>query len=828
MSAMDRRVHSFLTIFPESPMQGWFRDARYALRQLRKTPTFTLTAILTLALGIGANSTIFSWMNSTLFSPVPGANPKGTLIAINRGPTDHISYLDYQDLRSHTHTLSGLIGWDMNPVNLTGAGKPQHLWAALTTENYFDVLGVKPALGRFFEAREGQTPGGAPVVVLGYRTWQMLFSGDPNIIGRTINLNQHPYTVIGVAPLFFQGASTGLRMDIWVPFMMQNQLEAHDSIHDRGDSALAMMGVLAPGMTRNDAEQELTLEMKQIAAAFPQQHYHGRNDIITYPMWRAPEGANGYFYQMFPALLAIAFIVLLLACVNVANLFLVRAVARRREMAVRLSLGANRARLVRQLLVESVLVALAGGGMAMFFTLWSARSFSRFIPPTDIPIDLNMHVDGWVLAVTFGLSALTGIAFGLLPALRSSHIVPVAVLKEEAGTASGGRHKARLTSTLVVVQIALSFLLLICGGLFMRSLRNAQNADVGFRADHVLLSSFSLFPAGYTEKTGLAFQREALRRIKQIPGVQSATLGHWSPLGLRNSEAIITPEGYAPQRNESLLMEEMLAGPKYLETMKIPLVAGRDIQLSDTPETQMVAVVNEKFAQQYWPRQNALGRRLKIYDQWLTVVGVAKNSKYNDLDEAPKPIVYWSALQRYEEDTMVLHVRVSGDPKAYAAPVAAAIHSLNADLPVIDQFPLTRNVELSSTNTRIAGTFVGMFGIVGLLLAAIGIYGVIAYTTRQRLHEIGIRMALGAKRRDVFDLILKQGVRLAVIGMTIGILGSLALTPLLRSQLYGVTSSDPVTYLCVACAMGLVVLAACFLPARRAAQVEPVRVLRYE
>ena len=809
-------------------MHGWFRDARYAIRQLRRTPTFTLTAIITLALGIGANSTIFSWMNSTLFSPVPGANPKSTLIAMTRPGDRELSYLDYQDLRSHTRSLTGLIGWDVNPVNLTGSGKPQRLWAALTTENYFDVLGIKPVLGRFFQPQEGQTPGDSPVVVLGYRTWQMLFSGDSKIIGRIINLNQHPYTVIGIAPPLFQGASNGLRMDLWVPFMMQNQLEAHDKIHDRGYETLGMLGTLAPGASRGDAQQELTLEMRQIASAFPQQH-RGDNDIVTYPMWRAPNSANGYLYRMFPPLVAIAFVVLLLACVNVANLFLVRAVARRREMAVRLSLGANRTRLVRQLLVESVLVALAGGGLATLFTFWSSRSFDRFIPPTDVPIAIDMRVDGRVLAVTFALSTLTGIAFGLLPALRSSRIMPIAVLKEEAGTTSSGKHKARLTSTLVVAQIALSFLLLVCGGLFIRSLRNAQNADPGFRADHVLLSSFSLFPAGYTkEKDGLAFQREVLRRVEQIPGVQSATYADWAPLGLREDNRVITPEGYLPQRNESLNMEEMLAGPKYLETMKIPLLAGRDIQSSDTPETQLVAVVNEQFAQQYWPGKNAIGRRLKIDGRWLNVVGVAKNSKYNEIDEAPQPMVYWPALQHYEESTIVLHVRVAGDPKNYAASVAAAIHSLNADLPVLDQYPLARNVEFSSTGTRIAGTFVGMFGIVGLLLAAIGIYGVIAYTTRQRLHEIGIRMALGAKRRDVFDLVLKQGMRLAAIGMTIGILGSLALTPLLRSQLYGVTSSDPVTYLCVACAMGVVVLAACFLPARRAAQVEPIRILRYE
>jgi predicted permease len=808
-------------------MQGWIRDARYALRQLRKTPTFTLTAIVTLALGIGANSTVFSWVNSTLFTPVPGANPAGRLIAITRGDQHAFSYLDFKDLREHSRTLSGLIGYDIETVDLTGAGKPQRLWCAPTTENYFDVLGVRPLLGRFFRPDEGTRPGGAPVVVLSYRTWQLLFDGDPKIIGRVIKLNQHPFSVIGVTPPLFEGASTGLRMDIWAPFMMQQQLgSSYDSIHDRGDASLAVLGMLAPGATRDEAQRELTLEMEQIAGAWPQEH-QGRNDVTAYPMWRAPNSANGYLYPLLLSLTAIAFVVLLLACVNVANLFLVHAVARRREMAVRLSLGADGSRLVRQLLVESVIVALAGGALALFITFWTARSFGRFLPATDVPLVLNMHVDGRVLAVTFVMSTLTGIAFGLLPALRSSRIVPVAVLKEEAGTSSGGRHKARLTSALVVVQIALSFLLLVCGGLFMRGFRNAQHADPGFRADHVLLSSINLFTAGYTTEAGLAFERELLRRVGQIPGVKSVTFSDWSPLGLRDSRSVITPEGYAPQRNESLSVSEMQVGPKYLETLRIPLVAGRDIDAGDNPTSQLVAVVNEKFAQQYCPGQKALGRRVKIEGEWFTVVGVAKNSKYIDLEEAPRPFVYWPALQRYK-DKVVLHVLVKGDPKTYSDAVAKAVHGLNADLPVLDQYPLTRNAELASTGTRIAGTFVGMFGIVGLVLAAIGIYGVIAYTTRQRMHEIGIRMALGAKRRDVFELVVKQGLRLTAMGLAAGIAGSLALTPLLRNQLFGVAPTDALTYFCVALALCIVALAACFLPAQRAAQEDPIRVLRYE
>jgi predicted permease len=808
-------------------MTGWFRDVRYAVRQLWKAPVFTLTAIVTLAVGIGANSTIFSWMNSTLFSPVPGASPQGTLVAFARGEDHYLSYPDYLDLRDHAHTLSGLIAWYIGTVDLTGQGKPQRLWAALTTSDYFEALGVRPLKGRFFEPGEGQKPGGAPVAVLSYRTWQLLFDGDPNIVGRTINLNLHPYSVIGVAPPLFQGATSGLRMDIWAPYMMEQQLRTpHDAIHDRGDDALAIMGVLAPGVTRAQAQQDLNVEMQQIARAYPFEH-QGRNDIVSYPMWRAPGGANEYLHTMLPPLMGIALVVLLLACVNVANLFLVRGVARRREMAVRLSLGANRRRLVRQLLVESVLVALAGGGLALLVTTWSARSFERFVPESNVPIALNMHVDGRVLAVTFLLSALTGIVFGLLPALRSSRIVPVAVLKEEAGTSSGGRHKARLTSALVVVQIALSFLLLVCGGLFLRGFRNAQHADPGFRADHVLLSSIDLFPAGYTDKTGIAFQRELLRRLKEIPGVQSATLSDWSPLGFVDDDDTITPEGYTPQRNESLTMLGMHAGPNYLETLRIPLVTGRDINEGDSQASQRVAVVNEKFVQQYWPGQSAIGGRLKIAGDWFTVVGVAKTAKYDELEEPARPFVYWAALQNYVHH-VVLHVRVAGDPQAYTAQVERAVHSLNADLPVLDQYPLNRNLEIASTGSRVAGTFVGMFGLVGLALGAIGIYGVIAYSTRQRIHEIGIRMALGAKRRDVFELVLKQGLRLTAIGMAAGILCALMLTPLLRSQLYGVAPTDVLTYCCVAVALIAVALAACFLPAQRAAGVDPIRVLRYE
>ncbi len=807
-------------------MYGWFRDARYALRQLVKTPAFTLTAIVTLALGIGANTTIFSWINSTLLSPLPGASPRGAPVAIKRGDRQ-LSYPDFVDLRTSVHSVSALVAWTNNPIDLTSEAKPQRLWAQLTTANFFDALGVRPYLGHFFESQKEDRPGGSPVAVLSYRTWQLLFDADPQIIGRTIHLNQHPFTVIGVAPPLFQGATSGLRMDVWAPLLMNRQLDsASDLIHDRGDQSLNVIGILAPGTTRAQAQQELTLQMQQLARAYPETHL-GSNDMLAIPLWRAPDSANQYLSAMLPPLMAIALVVLLLACVNLANLFLVRGIARRREMAVRLSLGANRVRLVRQMLVESVLVALVGGGLALFVTLWSAGSFDRFLPPSNLPVNLNMHVDQRVLIATFLLSTLTGIAFGLLPAMRSSSVVPVTVLKEETGTTSGSMHKARLTSALVCAQIALSFLLLVSGGLFIRSFRHAQNADPGFRADHVLLSTVDLFPAGYTAEKGVAFQRELLNRIDRIPGVRSASFSNWSPLSLSNSHETIMPEGYVPQRDESLSILAEKVAPNYLETLGIPLVAGRDISDRDTPQTQGVAVVNEKFVQQYWPGQNPLGMRVKVAGEWLTVVGVAKNAKYLALEESAQPLIYWSALQRYRS-YFVLQVLVKGDPNAYAAPVVDAVHSLDPELPVLYQYPLSRNVETASTGARVAGTFVGLFGLIGLTLAAIGVYGVISYSTRQRLHEIGIRMALGAKRRDVLDLVLKQGVQLAAVGIAGGVIFSLLLTPLLRSQLYQVSPSDFATYLCVAILLAAVTLAACFIPARKAASVEPLSVLRCE
>ena len=806
------------------------QDLKYGFRTLNKNRGFTAVAVLTLALGIGANTTIFSWINSTLLDPIPGAAHTDRIVSITRGGTvedpGEFSYPDYADLRAENRSFSSLVGFAFRPVDLTGTGEPERVWAAHVTANYFDMLGVRPVLGRGFVPAEGQKPGGAPVVVLSYRLWQRRFGGDERIVGRTIGINQHPFTVIGIAPSIFQGTMTGLQTDLWVPLMMQREVASNsDYIHDRGDNELMVQGRLAAGVSIEQAGQEMNLLMQRLVDQFPNNHF-GHNDVDLYPLWRGPNGANAYFYILLPMLMGIAGIVLLLACANVANLLLVRSVARRREIAIRLSIGAGRWRVVRQLLVESVLLAFLGGGAAILITTWSAGTFGRFIPASSFPIALDVRADRTVLLLALIVSLITGVVFGILPALRSSALAPAAVLKEEAGSTSGGRNKMRLTGALVVAQLALSVLLLISAGLFIRGFRRAQHFDPGFNPGHVLVASFDLFPAGYTRDRGLEFDRQLLAKLSALAGVQSATLAQALPLGFARDTEMVKLEGYTPRLRESMDVRTAAVGPNYLQTMEIPLVAGREFTGQDT-NSQRVAIVNQALVERYWPRQDAIGRQIWAEGHWSTVVGVARDSNYDQLNERPRPFLYLPLFQNYSSHPTV-EARVSGDPLAFAPTLEKAIHELNPDLPVFDVDSLVSRVQVASTNQRIAGTFVGVFGLLALILAAVGTYGVIAYSTRQRTHEIGIRIALGARQADVSRLVMRQGLRLTLIGVAVGLAVSLGLTRFLRGVLFGVAATDALTFTSVAIVLCFVALLASYVPARRATKVDPMVALRQQ
>jgi len=711
-------------------------------------------------------------------------------------------------------------------MGLTGAGKPQRVWGTLVSANFFGVLGARPVLGRGFLPVEEQKPEGSPVAVLSYGLWQTRFGGNTSVIGKTIHINQHPLTIVGVTAWNFQGAMPGLRSDLYIPLVMDPVISGWHRLYNRDTPWLNVFGRLKSGVTRRQAQEEMNLLMQQIVEQYPDSH-RGPNEITLDPLWRSPFGANSYLHTFLPMLLAIAGVVLLLACANVANLLLVRSVARRREIAIRLSMGASRWRLVRQLLVEGVLLALTGCGIAMLLTLWTAASLASFIPPTSIPIATHVSGGRTVLLATLVISVLTGIVFGILPALRASSLAPAAVLKEEVGSVSGGLHKSRLSSALVVAQISLSLFLLVCAGLFIRSFQEAQRFDPGFDRNHVLLASYDLKAAGYSEAQGIEFDQQLLAKLEALPRIESVTLTDWVPLRFDTRTTTVDFGGYVSQSHESTETAQADIGPSYFRTMRIPLVAGREFTFQDTEQSQHVAIVNQALVDRYWPGQDALGKRLQAHGRWFTVVGVARNSKYHFLNESPQPAVYLPLFQDYYHDT-IIQARVAGDPAAFAPAVEKTVHQLNPDLPVFEVTTLESQTQIASTFGRIAGAFVGAFGLLALVLAAVGIYGVVAYSTRQRTHEIGIRMALGAERRNVFRMVLRQGLRLTLIGLALGLVLSLVLTRFLRSELFGVTATDALTYGGVAILLSFVALLACYIPARRAANVEPMAALRYE
>jgi predicted permease len=812
-------------------MTTLLQDLKYGLRMLVKKPGFTAVAVLTLALGIGATSTIFSWIDSTLLNPIPGLSNTENLVTVMRGtvsehPTPPFSYPDYVDLRTQSESFSGMLAYHDDFVSLTGDQKPERIYGALTSANYFEVLGIRPVLGRGFQPQDETRPGGAPVVVISYALWQGRFSSDPAVVGRTLEINRHVYTIIGVAPMHFAGCKTGLRDDVWIPLSMDRDVWGGDRFEQRGSFWLNVLGRLRPGVTREQAAGELDVLMQHIAADTPNIE-RGPNHVTLDPLWRSPFGANIYLYKTLPLLLGLAAVLLLLACTNIASLLLVRLVPRRREIALRLSLGASRARLVRQLMVESLLIALAGGAVAILLTTWTAGTFSSFFPPTSLPLILNGQVNRSVTLATLAVAVVAAAAFGILPALRTSSLAPVAVLKEDGGRASSGIHRSRLSRAMVVGQIALSLLLLISAGLFTRSFRNEQRSYPGFDPSHVLLASYDLGPAGYTREQGIAFDQMLLARLRELPGVQSATLADFSPLNFTIHSDPVQPQGYVSQLHESTEIDRAAVSPDFFETLQTELVAGRDFTIHDDADSQPVAIVNQEFCRRYWPGRNAVGKRIDLYGRSLTVVGVARNAKYRLLRYTEEPAIFLPLYQRYYSQVTV-HLRVAGDPEAFAALVNKTITGMDPHLPLFSVTTLEDSMQFGSIFERLAATLVGSFGLLAVVLAAVGIYGVVAFATRQRSHEIGIRMALGARKTDVLAMVLRQGLGLALTGVAVGIAAALALTRFLAGLLYGVEPTDPLTFITVSLLLIAVALLACFIPARRAARVDPMTALHYE
>ncbi len=802
-------------------------DLRYALRMLRKNPGLTLVAVLSLALGIGANTTIFSWMDGLVLHPLPLVRDPGRLVLLKTlgpgGAQWSVSYPDFLDWRAQLRSVTDLSVFGNDQFGLRTTGQAERAWGVYASGDYFDLLGVRPLKGRLFNPDETRSPGGAPVAVISYAFWQRKFAGDANVVGRHLTLNSRDFTVVGVLPPKFGGMIVGLAFDVWVPITMQPVLGARGSLDGRGNHWLTAMGRLKPGVTLAEARADIALVQRRLAATYAEDR---TTSAVAAPL--DSEGPQAWFRPLFIALLGITGVVLLVACANVANLLLARATARQKEISVRLALGAGRWRLARQLLIESALLAGVGGAVGLFIALWGRELFAALVPPTPYPVELQFGVNGRVVAFAILATGLAALVFGLAPALRASRPDLVPALKDDTG--QRGVNRSRLRSALVVGQLALSVVALVAGGLFVRSLDRSKAVDRGFGdPQHVLLVSTDLRAAGYERATGTAFIDKLLAGTSTLPGVTSASISMFIPLGFPTQSSWgTTVEGYQPRRDEDMSLRYTAVGPDYFATMETSIVRGRPITAADRDSSLQVAVVNETFARHFWPGLDPIGRRLSMRDgEWITVVGVAKDGKYDALDEAPLPFVFRPFAQFYVTQPNLI-VRTAGDPKALIEPIKRLFASLDPNAPFLDPRTLEEHIGPSVFIQRTGATLLGGFGALALLMAAIGIYGVMAYVVSQRTREMGIRVALGAGRREIVGLVLGQATGLVGLGLAIGAAAAFGVGVLLQSQLFGIKAYDVPTFAAILLMLAAVALLASWIPARRAARVNPVVALKYE
>jgi len=805
------------------------QDLRSAFRSLIKTPSLTLAAVLSLGLGIGANTTVFTWLQAVLLRPIPGAHETSRLYVVGIETRDgrerSWSYPNYRDSNSRA-TQVQFIAQGNIPLSIAVDGRAERAYGMLVSGEYFPRLGLQPALGRLLSPEDDRTPGGHPVTVLSHSYWQRRFAGDPGIVGRQVTVNNVPMTVIGVAPEGFLGSSLGISSSAWVTMAMQPQMDGNSRLESRGHAWMQVYVRLLPGVTQEQAQAEVDALMSQLAVE------HKENEglrALVVPTWRARWGAPRALAPILGVLAVVVALVLLIACANVANLLLARAVGRRRDVAVRLSLGANRWRLVRQLLTESMLLSGAAGVVGVAMAYWTYGLLMTFVPPTDFPIAFGLDMDLTTFLYAAGVSIVTGLFFGLAPALQTSRPDTIHALKEESGRgASGGRTGGRLRNALVVVQVAVCLVLLLGAALFLRSLTAAQQLSPGFEPKGMLTAAVDLVPNGYTPDTGRQFHRRLTEALAAVPGVQSYALARQLPLGFGGSSSTgLSVDGYTPQENEELNVVYNIVGPRYFETMRIPLAAGREFTPQDARESRRVLIVNETMAKRYWPGRDAVGGRVKSGKQDYEVVGVARDIKYFQLAEDAQPHMYFAFDQSFTS-TAIVHVRAAGSAGPVLAAVREVVRSLDPNLPIFDARTMEEHMQSAVFAQKMGANLLGVMGALAVLLAAIGLYGVIAYAVSQRRQELGIRLALGAAPGDLLKMVMRQGMTLTGIGLAIGLALSLTMAGFMGSLLPGIAPYDPVTFVGVPLLLMTIAAIAALIPARRAGAVDPIVALRYE
>ena len=802
------------------------QDIRYGLRILRKNPGFTTIAVIALALGIGANTAIFSVVNAILLKPLAYKSPDQLVMiweeATHLGfPKDTPPPANFLDWRQQSSVFEGMAATSYRSFNLTGVGEPERLEGRRVSANLFDLLGVQPIFGRTFVPEEDKP--GSKVVLLNESLWQHRFGGDPAVIGRTLSLNGEPYTVVGILPRTVRLPASGNWHDqVWVPMAFSSEEAAN-----RGSHYLEVIARMKPGVTLAKAQAEMDTIAARLAKQYPD--VNARRGAVVRPLHEEIVG------NIKPALLillgAVTF-VLLIACANVANLLLARAAVRQKEIALRLALGANRARLSRQLLVESVMLSLFGAAVGLGLAYYGLSILTRFIPP-DVAYPDAITIDAKVLLFTLLVAVATGLVFGLVPAAQASHFSLNETLKEGGRDAAAGVSGKRLRSSLVIVEVATSFILLVGAGLLINSFFHLRNLDPGFRADHLLALSVDLSETRYPDpQRRTAFFDEVKRRLQSLPGAQSVAVAGNLPFTYNGDSMGIAVEGIPdPPIDQWPDVVFRTVGPEYFNTMGIPLVGGRDFNDRDSRNTTLGVVVSEKMVRHYWPNDDAIGKHLKPGSTksdvpWFTVIGVVKDVRQNDFIAEPKMQMYFNYRQLKDLVPNAFILRTSVDPLSLATSARNTIWGVDKDQPVSNIDSMEHIVAGAVARQRFSTLLLGLFAGVALVLAAVGIYGVMSYTVAQQTREIGVRIALGAQRSDVLKMTVKHALKLVGLGLTCGLIAAFVLTRVMANQLFGISATDPLTFAIIALVQSLVALLASYLPAIRATRVDPIIALR--
>ncbi|MGH9219514.1 MAG: ADOP family duplicated permease [Vicinamibacterales bacterium] len=822
----------------DSPMQTILQDLRYAIRSLTGNPGFAAVAVLMLALGIGANATIFSWVNAVLLNPLPGATRANELVQLTfiyRGDVmPSFSYPDYQDLARASTQLTGITGYEDLAVGIVVDREAERAWAQIVTSNLFDVLGVPVALGRGFTA-DDEKPGTSAAAVLSDAYWKRRFNGDPSVIGRQIRINAQPFTIVGVAAPGFLGATTGLSYDMWLPIGTQPAvMPGGNRLDVRGSKWLALTGRMRPGASVDQVRAELNGILDELRKTWASQNRYLETRAGVFPLDNAPDGGIAVLRPVLLILTAVAAVVLLITCANLAGLLLARASTRQREIAIRLSMGAGRWRIVQQLLVEGVVLSSLGAVAALIALRWTSGLLIGFAPPSELPIHLAVNIDATVVWFTAVLAIATVLLFAVAPAAVAAP-ADVATTLRDSGAAGRAFGRHRLRRSLVAAQVALSIALLVGAGLCLRSLNQAARMTPGFQADGVVVGWLDLFSAGYNPEQGRAFYARVIDRVRTMPGVESASLSRRIPLGFSGgSFTDVTVQGHPKADTDPQGVGLNYVGPDYAATLKIPLLAGRDLSADDRFEQPRVALITESMARVYWKDRDPIGGRLMFGSprpdqepQWISVVGVVKDIKQRTLTERPQPFVMVPILQFYAS-TSVLNVRTASGLDAIGGSLQRAVREIDPRVPFYNVSLLADHTKAATFQQKLAGDLLVVFGVLALALAGIGSYGVLSYLVGLRRREIGIRLAVGATRGDVFRLVAGSGARLIGVGVVVGLLLSIAVGLGLESLLIGIEPTDPITYAGVIGVLIVVAAAACLVPARRAASLDPAMTLREE